>query len=121
MSNMFSFANVTLAILFLIILVWVSVDFAVAYSRSKRTGVARLWDAGRGSATIVWSQFGLVVTAIIGSFNQVASWVFDAIGHPEIASQVHDFITQYISAKWVAIAMAAYLFVSIKARLRTLK
>lgn len=95
-----------------LIAIFVAVDFLIAYLRSKNTGTARLWDAGRGSATMVVGQLGLIGGGIDVGIGQLANY----LGMPGVT----DAIKGYLPDQAVGAAVMVFAAVTIAARLRTL-
>lgn len=112
-------ANVT-AIVILTLLAVVLFDFARAYFKSRKTGWGRLLDAGRGSATILWSQLVFAVGAIAAGFNQILDWVCQVIGAPGADDAIKSAVQQVVTAERVGLALAIVGIITIIARMRTL-
>lgn len=90
----------------------VAVDFAIAYFRSSSTGTQRLWDAGRGSATIVVCQLGFIGGGVDTGLQKLA----DFLNMPGVS----DAIKGYLPAPAVGAAVIVFAAIALAARLRTL-
>jgi hypothetical protein len=95
-------------------------DFVRAYLKSTATGWQRIWDAGRGSATVVIGQLGMVASMLAVSFDKVVDWICSLLQDPSAADQIKTLIGQYVTATNVGLVMAAFTGLVVAARLRTL-
>ncbi len=109
------------AIVGLALLAIVIYDFITAYRASTKTGRDRLWDAGRGSAVIVWQQFGLVIAGATMAATSVVDWVCQFLGAPGADEAIKSVIGTMFTPAKVGAALAIYAAVSVAARLRSLK
>ncbi len=112
-------SNVT-AIVILTLLAVVLFDFARAYAASTNTGWARLLDAGRGSATILWSQLGFVIAAVVAVLDQVLDWICQISGAPGADDAIKQAIQQAVTPTRVGVVVAIYVVITAVARMRTL-
>jgi hypothetical protein len=96
-------------------------DFIVSYRKSTNSGWQRVWDAGKGSATIVWQQLGLMVAGLLAASSSVTDWVCSLINDPSAAESVKSIIGAYVTPTTAGAAMAVFTLVTVWARLRTLK
>jgi hypothetical protein len=94
------------------IAIYFAIDAYMAYKGAAGTMVQRMLAAGKQSATILWSRFVVMVTAMTGAL----AWVADMAGQPSIAQAIQAAVKpQYVAMVTVAIAVIAEL-----ARRRTL-
>lgn len=87
-------------------------DFVIAYARSTKTGADRLWDAGRGSATIVVGQLALIGGGVDVGLAQIAQW----LDMPGVA----DAVKSALPEAQVGAAVMIFAAISMAARLRTM-
>jgi hypothetical protein len=113
------FSNIV-ALAAIAVLVVVIVDFMHSYMKSTETGWQRIWDAGRGSATIVIQQLGMVAAATVAMFNQVTDWVCSLLSTPESADAIKSAIGSYVTGPNVGIALAIFVSLTVAARMRSL-
>lgn len=95
-------------------------DFIRSYQASTNTGCARLLDAGRGSATILWSQIGFAIAAVVAALDQVMDWICQIAGTPGADDAIKSAIQQIVTPTSAAIALAVYALITAIARMRTL-
>jgi hypothetical protein len=98
----------------------VAFDFVRAYLGATSTGWQRVWDAGRGSATMVAVQLGIVASCIATASGDVVDWICNLANDPGAADSIKGAIAQYCTPTTVGIAMVGYLGLVAWARLRTL-
>ncbi len=115
-----SFATIV-ALIALALIAAVVGDFIWAYWKATSSGWQRVWDAGRGSATIVWQQLGLVAAALVTAGGKITDWICALVNDPSAADNIKSAIGSYVSPASVGIAMTAFIAVTIWARSRTLK
>lgn len=108
------------AVIALALVAVVIFDFVRSYLASATTGWARLLDAGRGSATILWSQIGFAIAAIVAALDQVMDWICQLTGTPGADDAIKSAIQQVVTPTTAAIALAAYALITAIARMRTL-
>ncbi|HZS63344.1 MAG TPA: hypothetical protein VFA53_02435 [Xanthobacteraceae bacterium] len=96
------------------------VDFVRSYVAATSTGWQRLWDAGRGSATMVVAQLGAVVALITAVSDHLADWISSLLGDPAAADSVKSAIQSYVTPATVGTAMLVFSGLVAWARLRTL-
>lgn len=99
----------------------VAVDFAKAYAASSKTGWARVWDGGRGSATIVWQQLGVVLGGLLAASDQAVDWLTQFLNAPGADDSIKNVLNQVVTPAKVGTALAIYALISIAARMRTLR
>lgn len=99
----------------------VAADFAKAYFASSKIGWARVWDGGRGSATIVWQQLGVVLGGLLVASDQAVDWVTQFLNAPGADEAVKNALNQIVTPTKVGSALAIYAVISIVARMRTLR
>ena len=88
-------------------------DVVRRYRDSTGTLKDRLMAAGRGSVTMVWSKFLIIIAAVVANLDGIA----DMAGQP----QVKDYLNQAISnPKTLAWVMLGISLVTMFARARTL-
>ncbi len=90
------------------------------YRKATSTGLQRVWDAGRGSATIVWSYIGLIVTGLTAGSGKLADLVFSVFNDPAGADAVKTAINSYVTPTTASVVGALFIAVTIWARSRTL-
>jgi hypothetical protein len=95
-------------------------DFVRAYLGSTSTGWQRVWDAGRGSATIIVVQLGVVASGIATASGDLVDWICSLANDPSAADPIKATIAQYCTPTTVGVAMIGYLGLVAWARLRTL-
>jgi hypothetical protein len=95
-------------------------DFGRQYLKSISTGWGRVWDAGRGSATVVWQQFGLVVSGLVMGADRLIDWVCAAANDPSAADAIKGVINSYFTPPVAGLVGLAFIAITIKARMRTL-
>ena len=113
------FKNIV-ALVALAVLAVVIFDFVRSYMKSTDTGWQRIRDAGRGSATIVIQQLGLVAAALVAMFNQVTDWICSLLSTPESADAIKSAIGSYVTGPNVGIALAVFVSLTVAARMRSL-
>jgi ABC-type sulfate transport system permease component len=95
-------------------------DFVRAYLKATTTGWQRVWDAGRGSATIIVVQLGVVASGIATASGDLVDWICSLVNDPSAADPIKTAIAQYCTPTTVGVAMVGYLGLVAWARLRTL-
>jgi hypothetical protein len=105
----------------LAILAVVLLDFVRAYMQATSAGWQRVWDAGRGSATIVVAQLGTVAGALVAASSQVTDWITGLLNTPGADEQIKSLIASYLTPTTVGIATVAFMALVAWARLRTLR
>jgi hypothetical protein len=109
---------VTVAIVAMVAIV--VIDFTRSYAASGNTGWQRLLDAGRGSATILWSQLGFVIAGMLTAFDQLADLVCQLTGAPGADDAFKQAIQSYFTTTTVGTVLAIYAVITVLARVRTL-
>jgi hypothetical protein len=104
--------QIIFAILFVAMLSYAGWTIYTEYSASKETGFHRWIDAAEGSATILWSKFVMIVTALAGLLAEGADY-FNAPG-------VGDAIKAVMKPEYVMAGMILISLVTVWARKRTL-
>ncbi len=95
------------------IIAYIGVTTYLQYRKEVGTTWQRLLATAKDSATILWSKFCILVAAIAGEMDTIAT----ALGAP----QVGDFInTWFGNPKVISGIMLAIALITIKARTRTL-
>jgi hypothetical protein len=97
----------------LAIFAYVVFDFAREYIRASGSTWDRLIAAGKGSATIVWQRFVMLISAVAGGLASLADW----LNAPGLADAIKDAMTP----EYVAFFMIAVAIITEIARRRTLK
>lgn len=92
---------------FVVLMVWIIWTSAILYAESSHTGLARLWDAAKGSATKLWAKFVMFVASIVGAIGTFG----DLIGVPEIKGHVTTLIgnEQIVAGAFLLIAAGSWL------------
>lgn len=88
------------------------VQMVVKYKNSSSTGLARVWDAASGSATILWARIVQISSMLVLGLVNLA----DAVGQPHIADQIKGFL----KPEYVPIVLFSAFLISEFARRRTL-
>ena len=96
----------------------IAVYYIVATYLHYRKGVGTQWErliaAARNSATMLWSKFVLVLSAIVSQLDNLA----DLLGQPDMKTYIQTLIG---NPKIVAVVMAMIAIISMISRARTLK
>lgn len=95
-------------------------DFVRQYRKASSAGWQRVWDAGRGSATIVWQQIGLVVAGLVAASETVVDWICRLVNAPGADEAIKGAISSYVTPVNVSAAMVVFIAITVWARLRTL-
>jgi hypothetical protein len=98
----------------------VAFDFVRSYLKATSVGWQRLWDAGRGSATIVWQQLGIVAACLVTASTSLTDWVCGLLNAPGADEAIKSTINSYVGPTSVGVVMVLYIGVTVWARLRTL-
>jgi hypothetical protein len=112
--------NILLALAGLVLAVAVAIEFVVQYRAASGEGWQRIWNAARGSATLAWQKFGLVMAGRVASLDMLVGWIGQALNQADIADKIQTGINAYVTPQYVGIAFAIYIAVTVIARLRTL-
>jgi hypothetical protein len=96
-------------------------DFVSSYLKSTSTGFGRWIDAGRGSATMVVAQLGVLSGLLVAVSSQVTDWVCGLLNDPGAADAFKQVIQAWVTPTDVGIALALFAAVVAWARARTLK
>lgn len=110
------------------ILAWIGVgfaalvigDFVTQYASSTATGFARFLAAGRGSATILWQQFGFAIAGIVLGFDKIVDVVTGIAGDSNADASIKSAIAQWFTPTTVSLVLAGYAAITVIARVRTL-
>jgi hypothetical protein len=97
----------------LAILNWVVYSFAVEYRRSEATGFQRVLDAAKGSATILWSKF----VVLVGALSSILMGAADTLNMPEIKMTIE----KYLTPEHMALVLVGVAVITQWARQRTLE
>ena len=96
----------------------IAVYYIVVTYMRYRSGVGTQWErliaAASNSATMLWSKFVLVLSAVVSQLDNVA----DFLGQPEMKGYIQTLIG---NPKIIATVMALIAIVSMMSRARTLK
>ncbi len=92
---------------------YTAITFYIEYVKSTAvTTWAKFLDATKGSATILWSRFVIVIGSVAGFAGQAA----DALGEPSVSSAIQAALKpEYVAAFLVIVSL-----ITIFARKRTL-
>ena len=109
-----------LALIALAILAVLLIDFARAYAKATSTGWQRLWDAGRGSATVVVAQLGAAAGALVAASDRLTDWICNLVNAPGADDTIKGLIASTLTPTTVGIATVAFMGLVAWARMRTL-
>lgn len=113
-------AKTIVTLIALAIFAVVLLDFVRAYLQATTTGWQRVWDAGRGSATIVVTQLGAGAGALVAMSDKLTDWITGLLNAPGADEQIKGLIASYLTPTTVGIATVAFMGLVAWARLRTL-
>lgn len=99
---------------------WVGFDFIKEYRASTLTGWPRVWGAAKGSATIAWQQFGIVISGLTAASTGLAEFAANMAGDPSAGDTIKGYIQSALKPEYVGLAMIAFMGVTIWARMRSL-
>jgi len=95
-------------------------DGVTTYTRSTSTGSARWLDVGRGSATMLWQQFGLMIAGTVAGMDKIVDFVTGLAGDTAADAAIKSAIGSWFTPTTAAIALAAYASITVAARMRTM-
>jgi hypothetical protein len=96
-------------------------DFSTQYVKATSSGWQRIWDAGRGSATMVMAQLGAIAAGIAMAGDKVTDFVCGLLNAPGAADQIKAAIGQYVTGQNVGIVLLIFTALVAWARSRSLK
>lgn len=90
------------------------------YRASTNTGLARVWDAAKGSATALWAKFMLVVGGIVSVSSDAVDKIGPILADQSTVDSIKEGLQSYVTPNSVGVVLMGVAAVTLWARFRSL-